>query len=145
MVKLQNIAGTGWKKSFVLPKKDSQRKIFGYGMELTLNLYDCDLKKLNSKKQIQKFVITLCDDVIQMKRFGKPLIPNFGHDNPTTSGFSLVQLIETSSVTGHFSESQRSCYLNIFSCAPFNPQKTAEFCQKFFAARYVDAFLISRP
>ncbi|MBI2587402.1 S-adenosylmethionine decarboxylase, partial [Candidatus Amesbacteria bacterium] len=58
----------------------------------------------------------------------------FGHDNPIASGYSLVQLIETSSVTAHFSEYKKAVYLNIFSCKWFDPDKTAEFCQEWFGA-----------
>jgi len=115
-----------------------------FGQELVLNLYGCDLKTISSGKKIKEFVITLCDDVIHMKRYGKPLIPHFGHDNPITSGYSLVQLIETSSVTAHFSEFKKSVYLNIFSCAWFDPKKTKAFCKKFFGAKRVEAKLLKR-
>lgn len=115
-----------------------------FGQELILNLYGCDLAKISSGEEIKKFVIELCDNVIKMKRYGKPLIPHFGHDNPISSGYSLVQLIETSSVTAHFSEHKRSVYLNIFSCAWFDPKKTEKFCKTFFGARRVEARLIKR-
>ena len=115
-----------------------------FGQELILNLYDCDLEKISSEDAIREYVTTLCDDVIHMVRYGEPLIPHFGHDNPITSGYSLVQLIETSSVTGHFSEHMRSCYLNIFSCAWFDPEKAAAFTQDFFGAKRCDKTLLKR-
>jgi S-adenosylmethionine/arginine decarboxylase-like enzyme len=115
-----------------------------YGQELILNLYDCDLTIISSGEDIKRFVIELCDNVIKMKRYGEPLIPHFGHDNPLTSGYSLVQLIETSSVTAHFSERKRSAYINIFSCAWFDAKKTEQFCKKFFAAKHVESHLIKR-
>lgn len=105
-----------------------------YGQELVLDLYGCDLRKISDGKLIRKFVIELCDKVILMKRYGRALIPHFGHENPITSGYSLVQLIETSSVTAHFSEYKRSVYLNIFSCKWFDADKTAMFCKKWFGA-----------
>lgn len=141
----KKIEGNNWKKGETKIGFDKERNLTGYGLELILNLYDCDLKKISSKSHLQRFVVTLCDDIIKMKRYGKALIPNFGHENPTTSGYSLVQLIETSSITGHFSDAQKSCYLNIFSCMPYDPKKTAAFCQKFFGAKKIDAFLIIRP
>ncbi len=106
-----------------------------FGQELTLDLYDCDLAKISSAEEIKRFVIELCDKVIMMKRFGEPLIPHFGHDNPITSGYSLVQLIETSNVTAHFSEYKRAVYLNIFSCAWFDIVKTEDYCKAFFGAK----------
>src|SRR3989344_4742346 len=98
-----------------------------FGQELVLDLYGCDLAKISDGEHIKNFVIKLCDDVIEMKRFGEPLIPHFGHDSPITSGYSLVQLIETSSVTAHFSEYKKSVYLNIFSCKWFDPGRAKRF------------------
>ncbi len=115
-----------------------------FGAELILNLYECDLATISSGEKIKEFVIKLCDDVIHMKRYGEPLIPHFGHDNPITSGYSLVQLIETSSVTAHFSEYKKSVYLNIFSCAWFDPKKTTAFCKNFFGAKRVESHLQKR-
>ncbi|MFZ5845078.1 MAG: S-adenosylmethionine decarboxylase family protein [Patescibacteria group bacterium] len=123
-------------------KTDNEKEMFG--QELILNLYDCDPVKIASGEEIKKFVIELCDNVIHMKRFGEPLIPHFGHDNPIASGYSLVQLIETSSVTAHFSEYKKSVYLNIFSCAWFDAEKTAEFCKNFFGAKRVQSQLLKR-
>lgn len=115
-----------------------------FGQELILDLYECDLEKISSATEIKKFVIELCDNVIHMKRYGKALIPHFGHENPISSGYSLVQLIETSSVTAHFSEYKKSVYLNIFSCAPYDPKETEEFCKNFFGAKKVVSRLIKR-
>ncbi len=115
-----------------------------YGQELTLNLYECSPEKISSGEEIKKFVIELCDNVIKMKRYGEAFIPHFGHENPMTSGYSLVQLIETSSVTAHFSEYKKSIYLNIFSCAWYDPQKTRDFCVKFFEAKRFEEHLVMR-
>ena len=127
----------------MLNSSNNNEKDF-YGQELILNLYDCDLTIISSEEDIKRFVIELCDNVIKMKRYGEPLIPHFGHDNPLTSGYSLVQLIETSSVTAHFSEQKRSAYINIFSCAWFDPKKTAEFCKKFFNASRMTSHVLKR-
>lgn len=116
-----------------------------YGQELVLNLYECNLKKISSGEAIREFVITLCDKVIKMKRYGEPLIPHFGHENLITAGYSMVQLIETSSVTGHFSEYKKSAYINIFSCAWYDMEKTAQFCQDFFEANRIDVTFLKRP
>lgn len=116
-----------------------------YGQELILNLYGCDLKTISSQTKIRKFVIELCDNVIHMKRYGRAFIPHFGHENPLTSGYSLVQLIETSSITAHFSEYKKSVYMNIFSCAWFDAKVTTSYCKKYFGAKSVKAKLIKRP
>jgi S-adenosylmethionine/arginine decarboxylase-like enzyme len=115
-----------------------------FGQELVLNLYDCDAKKISSEESIRGFVIKLCDEIILMKRYGDALIPHFGHDNPVTSGYSLVQLIETSSITAHFSEYKKAVYLNIFSCKWFDPGKAREFSRKWFGAKRVESRLLER-
>jgi S-adenosylmethionine/arginine decarboxylase-like enzyme len=115
-----------------------------FGTELVLNLYDCDLEKISDGNHIQKFVTELCDKVIFMKRYGEALIPHFGHDSPITSGYSLVQLIETSSITAHFSEHKKAVYMNIFSCKWFDPDLTEKFCKEWFGAKKVEKWFLER-
>lgn len=115
-----------------------------FGQELILNLYECDLKKISDGDHIKNYIIKLCDEVIFMKRYGEALIPHFGHENPITSGYSLVQLIETSCVSAHFSEYKKSVYINIFSCKWFDPEKAAEFSKKWFGAKKSEEQLIQR-
>ena len=130
-------------------KKNKRQKTKGkkrvtYGWELVLNLYECDIKPISSRKMIQEYVDTLCD-LIKMVKYGKTLIPYFGEKQPHTKGYSLVQLIETSSITGHFSESTRSAYINIFSCKAYDHKKAREFTKKFFGARRIKTHYITRP
>ncbi len=105
-----------------------------FGQELILDLYDCDLQKISDAEAIRQFVIKLCDEVIMMKRYGPAVVEHFGHNNPITSGYSLVQLIETSLVSAHFSEAKKSAYINVFSCKWFEAGRDAHFSQKWFGA-----------
>ena len=79
-----------------------------------------------------------------MKRYGEALIPHFGHENPVTSGYSLVQLIETSCVSAHFSEYKKSVYLNVFSCKWFDPQKAIDFSKEWFSAQKAETHVLQR-
>ncbi len=117
-------------------KKKTVGKRPPFGAELQLDLYDCDPETIRSEKKLDRFVRSLCRR-IKMKRFGEPLIEHFGHKNPITSGYSLVQLIETSCISGHFSDELNSAYLNIFSCKEFDPDDATAFCKEFFKARRV--------
>jgi S-adenosylmethionine/arginine decarboxylase-like enzyme len=114
-----------------------------YGQELILDLYDCQPKTIRSQKKLKEFIDQLCL-LLKMKKFGRPLIPRFGHNQPKTAGYSLVQLIETSSITGHFSELWNSAYINIFSCQSFDVQKVAQFTKQFFQAKKVKKRVIIR-
>lgn len=115
-----------------------------YGMEAVIDLYGCDLKKISDGEHIRKYLIKLCNQVILMRRYGKPIVEHFGHDNPITAGFSMVQLIETSCVSGHFSEHKQSAYINIFSCKWFDVAKAAEFTKEWFAAEEVKQNITDR-
>ncbi len=123
------------------PKK---KKNVTYGWELILNLYGCNKETISSKKKIQEYVDTLCKQ-IKMVKYGKTWIPYFGHKQPHTKGYSLVQLIETSSITGHFSESANAAYINIFSCKAYSHKKARDFTKKFFGAQKIKSHYIVRP
>ena len=108
------------------------KKIYGY--ELIMDLYECDINIISSKKKIKEYSDTLCE-LIKMEKYGKAIIPYFGKNREYTKGYSLVQLIETSSITGHFSEAWKRAYINIFSCKEFNHLIAKKFTKEFFKAR----------
>jgi S-adenosylmethionine decarboxylase len=84
---------------------------------------------------IKEFVRTLCDK-IGMRRYGETQVVHFG-DDPRVTGFSMTQLIETSLISAHFADATRAIYLDVFSCAPYEPETAAKYAAEFFgAARY---------
>jgi len=112
-----------------------KKKIYGY--ELVLDLKDCDKKVLTSKKKLKQYVDKLCK-LIKMKKYGKTLLPYFGLKEEFTKGYSLVQLIETSSITGHFSDNWGTAYINIFSCRKFDHKVAKKFTRQFFKAKRIE-------
>lgn len=118
-----------------------QKNVYGY--ELILDLHECDKDIMSSKEKLQEYVDKLCE-LIKMVKFGETLIPYFGQNAEHTKGYSLVQLIETSSITGHFSEYWRTAYINIFSCLPYEHLKAKKFTKKFFKAKKIKAKFITR-
>ncbi len=114
-----------------------------FGWELLLDLHGCDAEKIGSREWIARFAAEVCE-CLQMKRFGDPFIEHFGHEKIETAGFSLVQLIETSSVVAHFSEYKRTAYLDIFSCKQFDSDAVTRFSQEFFGAALVSSRMIER-
>jgi S-adenosylmethionine decarboxylase len=105
-----------------------------FGMEVILDLAECDPKTIRSRESLVTFAKELCR-VIDMKAYGEPLAVRFGLNEPKTAGYSLVQLIETSSITGHFSEEWNKAYINIFSCKTFDADVATEFTKQFFGAK----------
>lgn len=112
---------------------EMEKKVFGY--ELVMDLSDCDLSVMSSKKRLTEYVNKLCR-LIKMKKYGKVQLPYFGLEKPQTKGYSLLQFIETSSITGHFSEYWRKSYINIFSCKPYNHRLAANFTKEFFGTKH---------
>jgi len=118
-------------------------KKIAFGMEVVLDLFDCDPKIIRSGKALTEYADKICK-ILKMKKYGKTQIPHFGLESPHTAGYSLLQFIETSSITGHFSELWNSAYLNIFSCQKFDAKKAINFTVKFFKAKKFKARKIDR-
>lgn len=104
-----------------------------WGLSASVDLYGCNPKTIRNAKKIKQFVYELCD-LIEMKRFGECKVVNFGEDEKV-AGYSMVQLIETSLIAGHFANQTNSAYLDIFSCKYFDPKITLRFAKKFFGAK----------
>jgi S-adenosylmethionine decarboxylase len=103
-----------------------------WGVSSCINLYDCDLALMQNAGAIRKFVIELCDR-IEMRRYGETQVVFFG-DEPRVQGFSMTQLIETSLISAHFADASRAIYLDVFSCAPYDPEDAAKFAVEYFMA-----------
>jgi S-adenosylmethionine decarboxylase len=106
-----------------------------WGVSTAIDLYDCDLDLMNDADAIREFVRILCDR-IKMRRYGETQVVFFG-DEPRVQGYSMTQLIETSLISAHFANASRAIYLDVFSCAPYDPEDAAQFAKEFFkASRY---------
>ncbi|HUS39127.1 MAG TPA: S-adenosylmethionine decarboxylase [Pirellulales bacterium] len=101
-----------------------------WGIASAIDIYDCDPELIRDAAAIRRFVAELCD-LIEMKRFGETQVVHFGEDE-RVAGYSMVQLIETSLISGHFANQTNAVYLDVFSCKPYNPQIVREFSQEFF-------------
>ncbi len=114
-----------------------------YGYELIMDLYGCKKEIITSKKKLWEYVDKLCK-LIDMVKYGKTLIPYFGENEVYTKGYSVVQLIETSSITGHFSDHYRTAYINVFSCKTFDKDLAKKFTKEFFGAKKVKNRFLTR-
>ena len=111
---------------------------------MSIDLRGCDVSRLEDSERIGRFAVELCDDVLDMVRYGEPIIEWFGVAEPKTAGFSLVQLIETSSVVAHFSGHRRSAHLDVFSCKPYDAEAVERFCIDYFDADDASTTFIER-
>jgi len=111
---------------------ETENKTEYWGVSSSIDLYECDLALMQNADAIREFVKILCDR-IKMRRYGETQVVFFG-DEPRVQGFSMTQLIETSLISAHFADASRAIYLDVFSCAPYDPKDVAEFAKEYFKA-----------
>jgi S-adenosylmethionine/arginine decarboxylase-like enzyme len=79
---------------------------------------------------------------IDMVAYGDPQIVMFGEGNK--KGYTLVQLIETSNICAHFCEETNDCYLDVFSCKPFDVEDVRKCVEKYFEPKKMNEHYIER-
>jgi S-adenosylmethionine decarboxylase len=102
-----------------------------WGYHLILDCKSGDLDKIKSGDNITNFVNALVPG-INMVAYGDPVVEHFATHIPEAAGYSLVQLIETSSITGHFVDLNGDCYIDVFSCKEFDVDIAKGIVQKYF-------------
>jgi S-adenosylmethionine/arginine decarboxylase-like enzyme len=93
-----------------------------WGMLAAIDLHDGDRERLADPETIRRFVPALID-AIGMRAHGPLMIDRFGDDE--LEGWSALQFIETSSITIHADEVFGRCFVDVFSCRPFDPALAA--------------------
>jgi S-adenosylmethionine/arginine decarboxylase-like enzyme len=112
-----------------------------WGHHLLLNARKCVPVTIRSNRLIEDFTRELVRK-IDMVPYGNPQIVMFGTGNK--KGYTLVQLIETSNITGHFVEETNDMYLDVFSCKEFEPETVAEVVKYYFGPTNIDTKFVSR-
>jgi len=112
-----------------------------WGHHLILDCAGCNHNSIIDYNNIETFVKQLVKD-IDMVAYGEPIIVNFGTEDK--SGFTLVQLIETSNITCHFVNELDEMYLDVFSCKPFDPSIVEDLVVKYFNVKSVTTAFIQR-
>ena len=130
-----------------------------YGMELILDLHDCDPTTFN-RDNIDKYFEVLCQ-VIGMERCERHFWDDVGvpeeekQTEPHTKGTTAVlyaaekpvvatQFILTSNITVHCLELLKAVYINIFSCKRFDPDEAVTFSGNYFKAESWNKTLLDR-
>ena len=113
-----------------------------WGYHLLLDCKSCNLDAIKSSENIATFVKELVT-AIDMKAYGEPIIVNFG-DDEKVSGYSLVQLIETSLISGHFVNQNGDAYIDIFSCKNYSDDVAVEVVQKYFTPAEIKSYFVCR-
>ncbi len=116
--------------SALIPSIEQFNNSNAWGIYSSVDIYNCDPEFIRDDNTIKLYVSQLCD-LIEMKRFGETQVVYFGNDS-RCEGFSMVQLIETSVISGHFSNLENTAYIDLFSCKYYDPEVVAHFTVSFF-------------
>ena len=114
-----------------------------WGYHLILDCKAGNLDQIQSKENIELFVEELVAE-IDMVAYGEPVIEHFATHDPDKAGYSLVQLIETSSITGHFIDQNGDCYIDIFSCKQFDIETAQSVVDKYFSPSQTKVTYLTR-
>jgi S-adenosylmethionine/arginine decarboxylase-like enzyme len=107
-----------------------------------IDLYGCDLNLMQDEDAVKRIVREL-GSLIKMRRYGETQVVCFG-DDPHVTSFSMTQLIGTFINSAHFADRSKAIYLDVFSCAPYDPHEAAEFAAHFFQAKNHKIQIVTR-
>ncbi len=100
-----------------------------WGMLAAIDLHDGDRARLADPDTMRRFVPALID-AIGMRAHGPLRLDRFGDGE--LEGWSALQFIETSSVTVHADEVFNRCFVDVFSCREFDPERAAALAVEHF-------------
>ena len=93
-----------------------------WGMLAAIDLHGCGFGPLADPDNIRAFVPAVIE-AIGMRAHGPLLLERFGDGD--LEGWSAMQFIETSSITVHADEVAGRCFIDVFSCRPFDAELAA--------------------
>src|SRR2546426_1876607 len=111
-----------------------------FGPHLTLDLYECNKKKISDKNHI-KMILDELPDLIGMHKISAPNVFDFPGNpvgNPSAfdqGGISAFILIAESHISIHTFAKQSYVSVDIFSCKMFEAKKAEEYLVKKFEAK----------
>lgn len=113
--------------------KDEYELSGAWGLTTSIDLHSCDPNLLKNAEAIKEYTAKVCA-LIDAKPWGPCHVQYFGI-NPEVAGYSMMQLVETSLVSGHFANKTNRIFLDIFSCKYYDALKAAQFSKEFFRAK----------
>lgn len=103
-----------------------------WGIHTAIDLKKCNFELITSREKIGDYVIGLCK-LIEMERFGDLIIIHFGKTEKV-AGYSFVQFIETSLISGHISNHNCNVYIDVFSCKEYKADQAMLYSKDYFQA-----------
>lgn len=100
-----------------------------WGWHLTIDASGCCPVAMRDYDTVYRFAKQLVKE-IDMVAYGEPQIVNFGSGDK--AGFTLVQLIETSNICGHFANDIGAIFLDVFSCKEYEAATVERLFDEYF-------------
>ena len=114
-----------------------------WGYHLILDCGGCDAKLMSDYDNVDKWIRKLVDD-IDMQPIGEPRIEYTAAEFPDKAGFTVVQVIVTSSIVAHFVDGLGQIYLDVFSCKQFDTKVVEDSVRKNFGATKIRSYYLTR-
>ena len=101
-----------------------------WGYHLMLDVKGCEIQRATDPEYIKHFTKDLVR-LIEMVPYGEPQLVHFA-DNTEKAGWTVIQLIETSNIMGHFLDINGDLYMDIFSCKDFEEARVVNAINQHF-------------
>ena len=103
-----------------------------WGMLAAIDLHLCRHERGADRETIARFVPAVIEES-GMRAHGALHLERFGDGE--LEGWSAMQFIETSSITIHADEFGNRCFVDVFSCKPFDADVAAAIAVMHFGGR----------
>ena len=113
-----------------------------WGKHLVADVKACNISRATDPEYIRWFTKELVR-MIEMVPHGEPQVVHFA-DGTDLAGWTLIQLIETSSIIGHFLDHNGDLYLDVFSCKDFEEQRVMNTLEHFFSPDEIKSQIVIR-
>jgi len=114
-----------------------------WGYHLILDCSNCDQTLMSDYNNVNKWIKQLVRD-IDMQPIGEPHIEYTAENLIDKAGFTVIQIIVTSSIVAHFVDSLGHIYLDVFSCKQFDLETVKQSVKNAFACDSYKEYFLAR-
>jgi len=114
-----------------------------WGYHLILDCGHCDPIKMSNYANVDKWIRQLVK-AIEMQPIGEPRIEYTAGEFLDKAGFTVVQVIVTSSIVAHFVDNLNQIYLDVFSCKQFDSAVVERSMIDYFDAGKIRKYYLTR-
>jgi S-adenosylmethionine/arginine decarboxylase-like enzyme len=114
-----------------------------WGYHLVVNCSGCS--NVTDGEHIKSFVENVIREIKMIPHGNVHMY--YMDDQGDNNGWSFVQMIKTSNISGHFVDSNGSAFIDIFSCKEFNQEDALNIINEYFKPKKInhDFFTRSAP